>query len=571
MRTPRYPDVQRRFEGVAFQRHTYEEHIMISASNVALAYGKHVLFKDVNIKFTPGNCYGLIGANGAGKSTFLNILSGEIEPDKGEVSAGLGERIAVLKQDQFAYDGETAIDTVIMGHERLYAIMMERDAIYSKAEFTEADGIRSGELEAEFAEMDGYEAESEAAVLLNGLGIPEEMRHLKMKELEGSDKVRVLLAQALFGNPDVLLLDEPTNHLDHKSIAWLDDFLARFQNTVIVVSHDRHFLNQVCTHIADIDYGKIRVFVGNYDFWCQASRLIQKQKQNENKKATEKAKDLTAFIQRFSSNASKAKQATSRKKLLEKITLDELPVSSRKYPWIAFRPERPCGNVILEIENLTKIINGEKVLNNFSMVLNGGDKIAFVGDNSLAKTALFQILAGEMEPDSGSFRWGQTVTTSYFSKENSRFFETEMPLVQWLLQYAPEEGVNFARGFLGRMLFSGEEAMKKTGVLSGGEKVRCMLSRMMLTDSNVLLLDEPTNHLDLEAITALNEGLMAFPEVILFASHDRQFVSTVANRIVELTPEGSIDRHMRFDDYLVSAVVAKEREAHYCGERVLAL
>jgi ATPase subunit of ABC transporter with duplicated ATPase domains len=544
---------------------------MISASNVALAYGKHVLFKDVNIKFTPGNCYGLIGANGAGKSTFLKILSGEIEPDKGEVSAGLGERIAVLKQDQFAYDGETAIDTVIMGHERLHAIMMERDAIYSKAEFTEADGIRSGELEAEFAEMDGYEAESEAAVLLNGLGIPEEMRHLKMKELEGSDKVRVLLAQALFGNPDVLLLDEPTNHLDHKSIAWLDDFLARFQNTVIVVSHDRHFLNQVCTHIADIDYGKIRVFVGNYDFWCQASRLIQKQKQNENKKATEKAKDLTAFIQRFSSNASKAKQATSRKKLLEKITLDELPVSSRKYPWIAFRPERPCGNVILEIENLTKTINGEKVLNNFSMVLNSGDKIAFVGDNSLAKTALFQILAGEMEPNSGSFRWGQTVTTSYFSKENSRFFETEMPLVQWLLQYAPEEGVNFARGFLGRMLFSGEEAMKKTGVLSGGEKVRCMLSRMMLTGSNVLLLDEPTNHLDLEAITALNEGLMAFPEVILFASHDRQFVSTVANRIVELTPEGSIDQHMRFDDYLASAVVAKEREAHYCGERVLAL
>ncbi len=544
---------------------------MISASNVALAYGKHVLFKDVNIKFTPGNCYGLIGANGAGKSTFLKILSGEIEPDKGEVSAGLSERIAVLKQDQFAYDGETAIDTVIMGHERLHAIMMERDAIYSKAEFTEADGIRSGELEAEFAEMDGYEAESEAAVLLNGLGIPEEMRHLKMKELEGSDKVRVLLAQALFGNPDVLLLDEPTNHLDHKSIAWLDDFLARFQNTVIVVSHDRHFLNQVCTHIADIDYGKIRVFVGNYDFWCQASRLIQKQKQNENKKATEKAKDLTAFIQRFSSNASKAKQATSRKKLLEKITLDELPVSSRKYPWIAFRPERPCGNVILEIENLTKTINGEKVLNNFSMVLNSGDKIAFVGDNSLAKTALFQILAGEMEPDSGSFRWGQTVTTSYFSKENSRFFETEMPLVQWLLQYAPEEGVSFARGFLGRMLFSGEEAMKKTGVLSGGEKVRCMLSRMMLTGSNVLLLDEPTNHLDLEAITALNEGLMAFPEVILFASHDRQFVSTVANRIVELTPEGSIDQHMRFDDYLASAVVAKEREAHYCGERVLAL
>ncbi len=544
---------------------------MISASNVALAYGKRVLFKDVNIKFTPGNCYGLIGANGAGKSTFLKILSGENELDKGAVSVGPGERIAVLKQDRFAYDEETVFNTVIMGHERLHAIMMERDAIYSKAEFTEEDGIRSGELEAELAEMNGYEAESEAAVLLNGLGIPEEMRHLKMKELEGGDKVRVLLAQALFGNPDVLLLDEPTNHLDHKSIAWLEDFLARFQNTVIVVSHDRHFLNQVCTHIADIDYGKIQIFVGNYDFWCQASRLIQKQKQNENKKATEKAKELTAFIQRFSSNASKARQATSRKKLLEKITLDEMPVSSRKYPWIAFRPERPCGSVILEIENLSKTIDGEKVLNNFSMVLNSGDKIAFVGDNSLAKTALFQILAGEMEPDSGSFRWGQTVTTSYFPKENSRFFETEMPLVQWLLQYAPEEGVNFARGFLGRMLFSGEEAMKKTGVLSGGEKVRCMLSRMMLTGSNVLLLDEPTNHLDLEAITSLNEGLMVFPEVILFASHDHQFVSTVANRIVELTPEGSIDRLMSFDDYLASAVVAKEREAHYCGESAMAL
>ena len=542
---------------------------MISASNIALAYGKRVLFKDVHIKFTPGNCYGLIGANGAGKSTFLKILSGENEPDKGTVSVGPGERIAVLKQDHFAFDEETVIDTVIMGHDRLHAIVMERNAIYAKADFTEADGIRSGELEAEFAEMNGYEAESQAAVLLNGLGIAEEMRQLKMKELEGGDKVRVLLAQALFGNPDVLLLDEPTNHLDHKSIAWLEDFLARSQNTVIVVSHDRHFLNQVCTHIADIDYGKIRVFVGNYDFWCQASRLIQQQKQNENKKATEKAKELTEFIQRFSSNASKAKQATSRKKLLEKITLDDMPVSSRKYPWIAFMPERPCGSVILEIENLTKTINGEKVLNNLSMVLNGGDKIAFIGDNSLAETALFQILAGELEPDAGSFRWGQTVTTSYFSKENSRFFETEMSLVQWLLQYAPEEGVSFARGFLGRMLFSGEEAMKNTGVLSGGEKVRCMLSRMMLSGSNVLLLDEPTNHLDLEAITSLNEGLMAFPEVILFASHDHQFVSTVANRIVELTPEGSIDRRMNYDDYLASAAVAQERESHYCRSRAL--
>jgi ATPase subunit of ABC transporter with duplicated ATPase domains len=544
---------------------------MISASNVALAYGKRVLFKDVNIKFTPGNCYGLIGANGTGKSTFLKILSGEIEPDKGAVSAGSGERIAVLKQDQFAYDEETVINTVIMGHERLYAILMERDAIYAKADFTEADGIRSGELEASFAEMNGYEAESEAAVLLNGLGLPEELRHLKMKELEGGDKVRVLLAQALFGNPDVLLLDEPTNHLNHRSIVWLEDFLAHFQNTVIVVSHDRHFLNQVCTHVADIDYGKIQIFVGNYDFWCQASRLIQKQKQNENKKSTEKAKELTAFIQRFSSNASKAKQATSRKKLLEKITLDEMPVSSRKYPWIVFRPERSCGSVILEIENITKTIDGEKVLNNFSMVVNSGDKIAFTGDCSLAKTALFQILAGEMAPDAGSFRWGRTVTTSYFPKENSRFFDSDMPLVQWLLQYAPEEGMHFARSFLGRMLFSGEEALKKTGVLSGGERVRCMLARMMLSGSNVLLLDEPTNHLDLEAITSLNEGLMAFPEVILFASHDHQFVSTVANRIVELTAEGSIDRLMSFDDYLESAAVAKERQAHYFRETAPAL
>lgn len=541
---------------------------MISATNVALAYGKRVLFKDVNIKFTPGNCYGLIGANGAGKSTFLKILSGENEFDKGTVSTGPGERIAVLKQDQFAYDEETIINTVIMGHERLYTLTMERDAIYVKTDFTEEDGIRSGELEAEFAELNGYEAEAEAAILLNGLGIPEKLRHLKMKELEGGDKVRVLLAQALFGNPDVLLLDEPTNHLDHKSVAWLEDFLARFQNTVIVVSHDRHFLNQVCTHIADIDYGKIQVFVGNYDFWCQASRLIQKQKQNQNKKATERAKELTAFIQRFSSNASKAKQATSRKKLLEKINLDEMPVSSRKYPWIAFKPERGCGTVILEIENLTKTIDGEKILNNFSMMVSGGDKIAFVGDNSLAKTALFQILAGEMEPDSGSFRWGQTVTTSYFSKDNSRFFKNDIPLAQWLLQYAPEEGLSFARSFLGRMLFSGEEAMKKTGVLSGGEKVRCMLARMMLTGSNVLLLDEPTNHLDLEAITSLNEGLMAFSEVILFASNDHQFVSTVSNRIVELTPEGSIDRTMSFDEYLASDRVAEERQSHYCGAGV---
>ena len=537
---------------------------MISATSVALAYGKRVLFKDVNIKFIPGNCYGLIGANGAGKSTFLKILSGDIESDKGVVSVGPGERIAVLKQDHFAFDDETVINTVIRGHERLYSIMVERDAIYAKEEFTEEDGIRSGDLEAEFADMNGYEAESEAAVLLNGIGIPESMRHKKMRELEGGDKVRVLLAQALFGNPDVLLLDEPTNHLDLKSIRWLEDFLERFENTVIVVSHDRHFLNQVCTHIADIDYGKIQTFVGNYDFWCQASRLILQQKQNENKKTTDKAKELSSFIQRFSSNASKAKQATSRKKLLEKLTIEDMPVSSRRYPWISFKPERSCGNVILEIDNLTKTIDGVKVLNNFNLVVNNGDKIAFVGDNSLAKSTLFQILAGDMEPDSGSVRWGQTISSSFFLKDNSSYFATEMSLVQWLLQYAPpEEGESFARGFLGRMLFSGEEAMKMTGVLSGGEKVRCMLSRMMLSDSNVLVMDEPTNHLDLESITALNDGLAAFPEVLLFASHDHEFVSTIASRIIEITPVGSLDRIMEFDDFLSNSDVNKEREEHY--------
>ncbi|MCF8069126.1 MAG: ATP-binding cassette domain-containing protein [Desulfobacterales bacterium] len=537
---------------------------MISATNIELAYGKRILFKDVNIEFTPGNCYGLIGANGSGKSTFLKILSGEIESDKGNVSVGPNERIAVLKQDHFAFDEETVINTVIMGHERLQAIIIERDEIYSKAEFTEEDGIRSSELEAEFGEMNGYEAESDAAVLLNGLGIPEEMHNLKMKELEGGDKIRVLLAQALFGNPDVLLLDEPTNHLDLKSIKWLEDFLSRFQNTVIVVSHDRHFLNQVCTHIADIDYSKINVFVGNYDFWCNASRLIQKQKQNENKKATDKAKELTTFIQRFSSNASKAKQATSRKKLLEKLSLEDLPASSRRYPWISFKPGRECGNVILELENLTKTIDGEKVINNLSLVVEGGDKVAFVGDNSLAKSTLFQILAGKMKPDSGSFNWGQTISTSCFLKENHHLFEKDMTLVQWFLQYAPkDEGESFARSFLGRMLFTGEEALKKTGVLSGGEKVRCMLTRMMLSDSNVLVMDEPTNHLDLESITALNEALVAFTEVILFASHDHEFVSTVANRIVELTTEGCIDRKMNFDDYLNSADVLREREERY--------
>ena len=545
---------------------------MIAASNVTLAYGKRVLFKDVNIKFTPGNCYGLIGANGAGKSTFLKILAGEVEPDKGEITIGARERIAVLKQDQFAYDEETVFNTVIMGHERLYKVMAEREALYAKADFSEEDGVRSAELEADFAEMNGYEAESEAAVLLNGLGIPEELRHKKMKELEGGDKVRVLLAQALFGNPDVLLLDEPTNHLDLKSIAWLEDFLFRFPNTVIVVSHDRHFLNQVCTHTADIDFGMIKVYVGNYDFWYQASQLTLKQKQDQNRKVTEKANELKEFIQRFSSNASKAKQATSRKRLLEKMTIEEMPVSSRKYPYVVFKPERPCGDIILEIQGLSKTIDGVPVLSDLTLTVNKGDKIAFVGGDSLAKTTLFQILAGELTPDAGTFRWGVTITPAYFPKENNAYFANDLNLIEWLGQFSPPtEGESFARGFLGRMLFSGDEALKKTGVLSGGERVRCMLSRMMLSGANALILDEPTNHLDLESITALNNGLIAFSEVVFFASHDHEFVTTVANRIVEITPAGIIDRVMGFDDYLADTEVAALRDELCHGHRELSL
>ncbi|CAH2030083.1 ABC-F family ATP-binding cassette domain-containing protein [Trichlorobacter ammonificans] len=534
---------------------------MISTNNISLAYGKRVIFKDVNIKFVPGNCYGLIGANGAGKSTFLKILAGLSEPDSGTVSVGPRERIAFLKQDQFAFDDYTVFNTVIMGHPRLYEVMTAREAIYAKGEFTEEDGIRSAELEAEFAEMNGYEAESEAAVLLNGLGIPEELRHKQMKELEGGEKVRVLLAQALFGNPDVLLLDEPTNHLDLKTIAWLEDFLSRFNNTVIVVSHDRHFLNQVCTHVADIDFGRIQVYVGNYDFWYQASQLNLKQKQDENRKVADKAAELKEFIQRFSSNASKAKQATSRKKLLEKLTVEEMPVSSRKYPFVVFKPERPCGDVILEISNLSKEIDGVPVFKDLNLIVGKGDKIAFVGGNSLAKTTLFQILAGELEPDAGSFRWGVTITRAYFPKENAAYFDNDLNLIEWLGQYSPPtEGESFARGFLGRMLFSGDEATKKASVLSGGERVRCMLARMMLLNANALVLDEPTNHLDLESITALNNGLIAFSEVLLFSSHDHEFVNTLANRIVEFTPGGIIDRKMSFDDYLESAEVAAERD-----------
>ncbi len=526
---------------------------MITASNVALSYGKRVIFKDVNIKFTPGNCYGLIGANGAGKSTFLKILSGQFEPDQGEISKGPRQRLAMLSQDQFAFDEYTVFNTVIMGHKKLYKVMAEREAIYAKAEFSEEDGIRSGELEAQFGEMNGYEAEAEAAVLLSGLGIPEELREKTMKELDGSDKVRVLLAQALFGNPDILLLDEPTNQLDLKTINWLEYFLARFQNTVIIVSHDRHFLNQVCTHIADIDYGKIQTYVGNYDFWYQASKLHFNQKETEGKKAKAKAEELKEFIRRFSSNASKAKQATSRKKLLDKLTLDEMPSSSRKYPFIVFKPERPCGDVILEIDGLCKEVDGVTMFKDLSLTVNKGDKIAFVGEGSLAKTTLFQILAGELEPDKGSFRWGVTINNSYFPKENNAYFTNEdLDLVGWLRQYGSvKENESFFRGFLGKMLFSGEEAMKKNSVLSGGERVRCMLSKMMLSGANALIFDEPTNHLDLESITSLNEALIDFSEVILFTSHDHQFVSTVANRIVEISADGSIvDVMMDFEQYL---------------------
>ncbi|MCG8618907.1 MAG: ATP-binding cassette domain-containing protein [Desulfobacterales bacterium] len=534
---------------------------MICANNITLAYGKRVLFKDVNIMFKPGNCYGLIGANGAGKSTFLKILSGEIEADSGNVSVGPKERIAVLRQDHFAFDAHRVLDTVIMGHETLYRVMTERDALYAKPDFSNEDGVRSGELEIEYEEMNGYEAESEAAVLLTNLGITEDLHTKTMKELEGGEKVRVLLAQALFGNPDVLLLDEPTNNLDINSIAWLEDFLFRFKNTVIVVSHDRHFMNQVCTHIADIDFGQISLYVGNYDFWYQASQLNLRQKQADNKRATAKANELKSFIRRFSSNASKSKQATSRKKLLEKLTIEDMPVSSRKYPFIRFTPERSCGNVILEVEGLSKSIDGEKVLDNVSFTVNKGDKIAFIGKNSLSKTTLFQIITGEMVPDSGTYRWGTTISHSYFPKEHKTFFTKNQNLIEWLLQFSPpKEGESFARGFLGRMLFSGEDALNKTANLSGGERVRCMLSRMMLAQSNTLILDEPTNHLDLESITALNNSLVAFKEVVLFTSHDHEFVNTIANRIIEITPNGLIDRLMTFDEFVNATEIAGLRE-----------
>lgn len=524
---------------------------MITVTNVSLRYGDKLLFEDVNLKFTPGNCYGVIGANGAGKSTFLKILSGEITPNTGEISVSQGTRLSVLKQDHFQYDDYPVLDTVIMGNPRLSQIIKEKDALYAKSEFTEEDGVRASELEFEFAELNGWEAESEAATILNGLGIETELHYKTVGELSGPEKVKVLLAQALFGKPGILILDEPTNHLDIKSIRWLEEFLIQFEGIVIVVSHDRHFLNNVCTHIADVDFGKIKLYVGNYDFWYESSQLALQMAKDQNKKKEEKIKELQAFIARFSANASKSRQATSRKKLLEKITLEDIQPSTRRYPFVGFKPEREVGNDILRVDGLTKIINGEKVLNNVSFTVLKGDRIAFVGENDIAKTTLFQILAGEMEPDSGEYKWGVTITTAYFPKDHSKYFnDVDLNLVDWLRQYSQDQTETYIRGFLGRMLFSGEEALKQVKVLSGGEKVRCMLAKMMLSNANVLMLDQPTNHLDLESITALNNGLIDFKSNILLASHDHQLIQTVANRIIEFTPEGIIDKQMTYDEYL---------------------
>lgn len=537
---------------------------MISTSGVTLRYGKRALFEDVNIKFNPGNCYGLIGANGAGKSTFLKILSGEIEPNQGEVHMTPNERMAVLKQNHYEYDQYPVLETVIMGHGRLYNIMKEKDALYAKSDFSEEDGMRAGELEGEFAELNGWDAEPDAAALLIGLGIPRELHDKKMAELSGNEKVRVLLAQALFGRPHNLLLDEPTNHLDLESIQWLENFLMDYEGTVIVVSHDRHFLNKVCTHIADIDFGKIQLYVGNYDFWYESSQLALALQRESNKKKEEKIKELQAFIQRFSANASKSKQATSRKKQLDKITLDDIRPSNRKYPFLNFKPEREAGKQLLTVDGITKSVEGEKVLDNVSFVVNKGDKIAFVGPNGLPKTTLFQVITGETEAEAGEYSWGVTTTQAYFPKDNSAYFDgVDLNLVEWLRQYSKDQDETFLRGFLGRMLFSGEEALKKASVLSGGEKVRCMLAKMMLNGANVLIFDEPTNHLDLESITALNNGLIDFDGTILFTSHDHQFIQTIANRIIEITPNGIIDRSMSYDEYLESEEIKGLRESMY--------
>ena len=533
---------------------------MISANNVTLRIGKRALFEDVNIKFTEGNCYGLIGANGAGKSTFLKILSGVIEPSKGDITITPGQRLSVLEQDHYKYDDYQVLDTVILGNKRLYEIMKEKDAIYAKEDFTDEDGVRASELEGEFADLNGWEAESDAATLLNGLGIDTDLHYAYMRELDGGQKVKVLLAKALFGNPDILLLDEPTNHLDLDAIAWLEEFLINFNNTVIVVSHDRYFLNKVCTHIADIDYAKIQLYSGNYDFWYESSQLMIKQMKEANKKKEEKIKELQEFIQRFSANASKSKQATSRKRALEKIQLDEIRPSSRKYPYIDFKPNREIGNEVLHVEGISKTIDGVKLLDNISFTLGHDDKVAFVGPNVNATTALFKILAGEMEPDEGSYKWGVTTTQTYFPKDNTAEFTSEDSIVDWLMQYSPEKDVTFVRGFLGRMLFSGDDGLKKVNVLSGGERVRCMLSKMMMSGANTMLMDEPTNHLDMESITALNNSLIKYPGVLLFTSQDHQFVQTVANRIMELTPGGLIDKQCTYDEYLENDEMARKRQ-----------
>ena len=528
---------------------------MINVTNVSLNFSGQTLFKDVDLKFTPGNCYGIIGANGAGKSTFLRILSGDLEPTTGSVSIKPGIRMSVLKQDHFAYDEFTVLDTVIQGNPRLYEVMQEKDAIYMKEDFSDEDGIRAAELEAEFAEMDGWEAESDVSRLIQGLGLSGDILYSQMSALTGKEKVKVLLAQALFGNPGIILLDEPTNHLDVKAIDWLEDFLMEYEGTVIVVSHDRHFLNTVCTNIVDVDYGKIKMYVGNYEFWYESSQLIQKMIRDQNKKNAEKIKELQAFIQRFSANKSKSKQATSRRKLLDKLTVEEMPASSRRYPFVGFTMDREPGKDILVVEGLSKTVDGVKVLDNVSFRVNKGDKIAFVGENEIANTTLFKIIMGEMEPDEGSYKWGVTITTSYFPMDNSAYFNgCTLNLVDWLSQYTTETTETFMRTFLGRMLFSGDDVYKEVQVLSGGEKVRCMLSRMMLYGSNVLVLDQPTNHLDLESITAVNEGLMNFKGNVLFASHDHEFIQTIANRIMEFSPEGALtDRLCAYDEYIGEA------------------
>ena len=540
---------------------------MISANNITLRVGKKALFEDVNIKFTEGNCYGLIGANGAGKSTFLKILSGQLEPTKGDIVITPGQRLSFLQQDHFKYDAYPVLDTVIMGNERLYQIMKEKEAIYAKEDFTDEDGIRASELEGEFAEMNGWEAESDAATLLNGLGVDTEFHYTQMADLTGSMKVKVLLAQALFGNPDILLLDEPTNHLDLPAIEWLEEFLINFDNTVIVVSHDRYFLNKVCTHTADIDYGKIQLYAGNYDFWFESSQLLIKQMKEANKKKEEKIKELQEFISRFSANASKSQQATSRKRALEKIQLDDMRPSSRKYPYIDFRPNREIGNEVLMVENLSKTIDGVKVLDNISFTLGREDKVAFVGANEQAITTFFKILTGEMEPDEGNYKWGVTTSQAYFPKDNTQEFDNDLTITDWLTQYSEIKDATYVRGFLGRMLFPGEDGVKRVRVLSGGEKVRCLLSKMMISGANILILDEPTNHLDMESITALNNGLIKFPGVILFTSHDHQFVQTTANRIMEILPNGKlVDKITTYDEYLASDEMAKKRHVFQVNE-----